>query len=132
MVPKSNNMNPQMAKITVTHHKATDTFFFLRMLERQHYRERVRNGEDGDPPSTCSFSRWLQLPGLGLSGAKSQEPGASFRSPMWVQGPTFWAILCCLSRHNSKEMDSKLNIWDSNWNPHGMLPSQVAALPAIL
>lgn len=62
--------------------------FLIYLFERQIWREREKE---------ISYLLVLFPNGCNSHGlARLKEHGASSVSPMWVQGPSSWAIFCCL------------------------------------
>lgn len=59
----------------------------------------------------------------------SQEPGVPSRTPTWVPGPpTLGPSAAAFVRFVSRESDWKWRSQGSDWHPHELAVSQVAAL----
>lgn len=71
-----------------------------------------------DLPSTGSFLRWLQRPGLGQAKAKSQELLPSL--PHGCRCPMTWIIFFCFSQAISRELGWKRSSQDTNQCPNGI------------
>lgn len=69
--------------------------------------------------STCWFTPQMS-PIARVELVQSQELGASFSSPMWVQGPKVLNHPPLLSRTTSREQNENLSSWNINQYPYEM------------
>ena len=98
---------------------------YLFLLERQAYREKERQIKRS--------VRWFIPQVDTMAGAQliwSQEPGASFRSPMWVQGPKALGHRL-LSQATSRELEGKWSSWNMNWCPYRPCPGTPAPVATL-
>lgn len=98
-------------------HNTGQTEFFLKMyILWKNQKERK---------TTLSFTNWLPIATMASPGpGQSQEAGASFGFPSWMQRPKHLNALLMLFPSPLTELDLKWGIQDNNYCSYGMLVSQ--------